>query len=264
MQKDDHVDDSQDFFKEIQDKVEQDIFSNELQSEQASSEQESKTGDAEADRTETSGVDVQIEIVGSESDSDDMDIDENFLEEIDVLEEDEGETSWESRDQVATDGPAHMDIPGAPADLKSVEEDDRYMGELIRQEMVEQESDPDIPCVDAFPVEAPFAGLGETSSHEEKEFTTRTLGDLYAEQGHTDKALEVYENLLREDPENQEIALKIQELRSQLASSEEPTTDEASASGFRSEGSRKEQILRLEAWLAQIRTEGEKRCLRSC
>ena len=45
---------------------------------------------------------------------------------------------------------------------------------------------------------------------------TRTMGDLYAAQGHLDEALAVYEQLSKEDPEDLEIAQRLEELRARV------------------------------------------------
>ncbi len=42
---------------------------------------------------------------------------------------------------------------------------------------------------------------------------TRTMGDLYARQGFRDQAIEVYEHLLHADPGNEELALRLEELK---------------------------------------------------
>ncbi len=43
-------------------------------------------------------------------------------------------------------------------------------------------------------------------------FVTRTMGDLYASQGLTERAVEVYEQLVRADPENAELAARLDAL----------------------------------------------------
>ena len=60
----------------------------------------------------------------------------------------------------------------------------------------------------------------ETATVEETELPdsggsifTRTMGDIYARQGFREKAVEVYEHLSQEDPENAELAARLAELR---------------------------------------------------
>ncbi|HEY3347595.1 MAG TPA: tetratricopeptide repeat protein [Nitrospirota bacterium] len=76
---------------------------------------------------------------------------------------------------------------------------------------------PDVPVFEAEPVPSvPIPSLIDASYEEQQPvrevFETQTLADLYEQQGFFDRALNIYKNLLMEQPHNQAIKLKINEL----------------------------------------------------
>ena len=77
------------------------------------------------------------------------------------------------------------------------------------------------------------------------QMTTKTLAEIYLQQGHLQEAYEMYEALAEKDPFDAEIQERLEELREKLHPS--------SASTFLYPLSRKEKIEHLEKWLANIR-----------
>jgi tetratricopeptide (TPR) repeat protein len=75
--------------------------------------------------------------------------------------------------------------------------------------------------------------------------TTRTLAEIYLQQGHLQEAYEIYKALAEKDPFDVEIQKRLEELREKLHPSP--------PSGFPYPLSRKEKIEHLEKWLANIR-----------
>jgi tetratricopeptide (TPR) repeat protein len=77
------------------------------------------------------------------------------------------------------------------------------------------------------------------------DIATKTLAQLYLEQGHFQKAYEIYKALSERDPSDPEIRKKLLELDKVLNSSQ--------AFGHPLPRSREEKIRFLERWLARIR-----------
>ncbi len=75
--------------------------------------------------------------------------------------------------------------------------------------------------------------------------TTKTLAEIYLQQGHFQEAYEIYKTLAEKDPFDVEIEKKLEELREKLK--------DPSSSSFSSPLSREEKIQHLERWLANIR-----------
>jgi hypothetical protein len=75
--------------------------------------------------------------------------------------------------------------------------------------------------------------------------TTKTLAEIYLQQGHLQEAYEIYKALAEKDPFDAEIQKKLEELREKLHPSP--------PSSFPYPLSRKEKIQHLEKWLANIR-----------
>jgi len=75
--------------------------------------------------------------------------------------------------------------------------------------------------------------------------TTKTIAEIYLQQGHLQEAYQIYETLAEKDPFDAEIQKRLEELREKL----NPSTP----SGFSSPLSKKEKIYHLEKWLANIR-----------
>jgi len=75
--------------------------------------------------------------------------------------------------------------------------------------------------------------------------TTKTLAEIYLQQGHLQEAYEIYKALAEKDPFDAEIQKRLKELREKLHSSP--------PSSFPPPLSREDKIRHLEKWLANIR-----------
>ncbi len=75
--------------------------------------------------------------------------------------------------------------------------------------------------------------------------TTKTLAEIYFQQGHFQEAYEIYKTLAEKAPFDAEIEKKLDELREKLKN--------PSSSGISSPLSSEEKIQHLERWLANIR-----------
>ena len=74
---------------------------------------------------------------------------------------------------------------------------------------------------------------------------TKTLAEIYLQQGHLQEAFEIYKALAEKDPFDPEIQIKVEELREKLHPSPR--------SNFPRPLSREERLRHLEKWLATIR-----------
>jgi predicted Zn-dependent protease len=75
--------------------------------------------------------------------------------------------------------------------------------------------------------------------------TTKTLADVYLQQGYLQEAYDIFKALAEKDPSDPEIQKRVEELREKLHPS--PSSD------LPSPLSREEKIRLLEKWLAAIR-----------
>jgi tetratricopeptide (TPR) repeat protein len=75
--------------------------------------------------------------------------------------------------------------------------------------------------------------------------TTKTLAEIYLQQGHLQEAYEIYQALAEKDPFDAQIQKRLKELREKLHPS--------LSSSFPSPLSKEERIRHLEKWLANIR-----------
>ena len=78
---------------------------------------------------------------------------------------------------------------------------------------------------------------------ETEETDSETLAELYIQQGHRDKGLEVYRRLVEKDPDNMKLHERIMALEEGAVSSQETPA----------QASRKARLRRLEGWLSVIR-----------
>jgi hypothetical protein len=74
---------------------------------------------------------------------------------------------------------------------------------------------------------------------------TKTLAEIYLQQGHLQEAFEIYKALAEKDPFDLEIQTKVEELREKLHPSPPPN--------FPYSLSREEKLRHLKKWLATIR-----------
>ncbi len=75
--------------------------------------------------------------------------------------------------------------------------------------------------------------------------TTKTIAEIYLQQGHLQEAYEIYRNLAERNPFDGEVQDRLEELRQKM----HPTP----SSGLSSPLSTEEKIRHLEKWLANIR-----------
>lgn len=75
--------------------------------------------------------------------------------------------------------------------------------------------------------------------------TTKTLAEIYLQQGHLQEAYEIYKTLAEKDPFDPDIQKRLDELREKL--------DPSAPSDFSNPLSKEEKIHHLEKWLANIR-----------
>jgi tetratricopeptide (TPR) repeat protein len=75
--------------------------------------------------------------------------------------------------------------------------------------------------------------------------TTKTLAEIYLQQGHLREAYEIYKTLAEKDPFDAEIQNRLEELKEKLRPSPGPS--------FASPLSTEEKIRHLEEWLDNIR-----------
>ena len=75
--------------------------------------------------------------------------------------------------------------------------------------------------------------------------TTKTIAEIYLQQGHLQEAYEIYKNLAERNPFDEEVQDRLEELREKLHL--------IPSSGLSSPLSTEEKIRHLEKWLANIR-----------
>ncbi|MBW2055875.1 MAG: tetratricopeptide repeat protein [Deltaproteobacteria bacterium] len=81
-----------------------------------------------------------------------------------------------------------------------------------------------------------------------EKIATKTLAELYLEQGDTRKALEIYQQVLEQEPSNEEIREAIRVLESRVKRpAQANTVDQGDGTG------RSEKIKKLEKWREKIR-----------
>jgi len=163
------------------------------------------------------------------------------------------------------------EIPVIPADQQVPEDsfEELDSGEL---EQVLEESQEEIPPDSTYPMEDEESEADEGAD----ELTSESLAELYASQGLTDRAIKVYQKMLLNDPNNQRIVTRLQELNPidaflTVAAQEEARTEREEEPALRWESSdpmiplrsdrdshtddRRKKITTLENWLASIRRE---------
>jgi predicted Zn-dependent protease len=76
-------------------------------------------------------------------------------------------------------------------------------------------------------------------------FTTKTLAEVYVQQGYLQEAYDIFKTLAEKDPSDPEIQKRVEELREKLHLS--PPSDSPSPL------TKEEKIRQLETWLAAVR-----------
>ncbi len=77
---------------------------------------------------------------------------------------------------------------------------------------------------------------------------TKTLAELYLNQGHPEKALEIYYEILKREPSNREIREAINDLKGKMAHPSQPHFIDPPQ-----DFTKKERIKTLQKWLDNIR-----------
>ncbi len=257
-----------DLFQEIQEKVDQEMFLDpEEPDAEGTSAPHSAMDETSMNASEAAEFEVVIDVI--DPDAAETEVDDAFLEEVDYLPlesvtEEVNSLETPPLEEVAlTDLPPQEVSPTATEEA-FVQEDDLFLGELIGREMVgteETEGADEGTTLAASSEEDAGAGEGD-----EDVLNTRTLADLYADQGHYDQAVEIYEGLVRHHPEDDGLHAKLEELREKELAASIGIPAAASGVEAREELSgevKTELIQRLESWLAQIQAEKERRCLRN-
>jgi tetratricopeptide (TPR) repeat protein len=117
------------------------------------------------------------------------------------------------------------------ADLGALAPDEPEAADVATQEPEAEEitEDPELDYFHALEAAEPEAAEAEdpdivdaASDESPQQIHTRTMAELYVAQGLVDRAIEVYEHLLRKDPDDTETRLRLRVLKA----GEEPVADE--------------------------------------
>ncbi|MCQ2060677.1 MAG: hypothetical protein MJY47_03715 [Fibrobacter sp.] len=189
---------------------------------------EEETPKAEESTSELDGAFGSL--FGSESD-DELKSEEDTgaaVEETVVPEVEEKSDLDKSFDSLFGDDDAPVEIPAAKpvADVESVEDEvsGAFKGLFADDDDLPEESAPSNKGVDFLMsgdsddqvseglLKDPTASLGSDDSLDDS-LNTRTLAEIYFEQGLYGKALEIYQDLARKEPENEDIANRLAEVK---------------------------------------------------
>lgn len=277
-----HMQDDGDLFEQIQSRIEKEMFRD--PGDPAGEILTQKSPGRFKDTppiSDDSKVKIVVEVDVVDSETNDPDVDESFLEEVDFITPGAGEAPPDQKSPVSpTDVPDYTEPPSLPSlrpdedissasdELADVQEDDLFLGELIDREMVGAMK------THGSPVEeqgiSPETELHETAKPAEEAdrkevLHTRTLAELYAEQGMYGKAKEILEDLLRESPNDETLRERLEAVKRQLAKREVEVSAAPMGKTVPENGGQKNErvIQRLEAWLAQVYAEKERRCSKS-
>ena len=108
------------------------------------------------------------------------------------------------------------------------------------------------PPIEDIPTEAEEQQIGEetpAAEEEETEVATSTLAEIYLEQGQIEEAIDAYETILAQDPQDESSRRRLEELKTMIA--EEKALEEKQIDEVRQKKER--MIATLESWLANIR-----------
>ncbi len=146
---------------------------------------------------------------------------------------------------------------------------EEYLGGVMLPPLVAAASEPLLEA--SMPVE--FAQFDESDTLPQQEFeiaeestvpsfTTSTMAEIYVSQGFIQRAIDIYEEMLRENPSNDGIVQRIGELMDMLVPpiEDQPLTAAAAISGFAPESlvsapsGEHEVVSTLEQWLSNIKS----------
>lgn len=259
-----------DLFQEIQDKVDREMF-RETEEPDAGVTNAPTLTPEETSATSPDAGEFEVVVDVIDPDAAETEVEAVFLEEVDYIPP-EGDTyevlplEVSSPVEAVSTDPTPQEVSPAKPEETFVQEDDLFLGELIGREMVgtagaEETSDGSDES------EAEVSSFGkETDAGDEDVLNTRTLADLYADQGHFDQAVEIYERLVLDHPEDEDLQTGLEGVREKLRTALSGVPVAAAGTGEwgdRSGEVKTERIERLESWLARIQTEKERRCLKS-
>lgn len=156
---------------------------------------------------------------------------QDFLYELEILEEYLGGVLLPSLTVAATES---LLEPSVPVDFAPFDESD-----TLPQQEIEIAEDQTVPS-----------------------FTTSTMAEIYVSQGFIQRAIDIYEEMLRENPSNDGIVQRIGELMDMLVPSieDQPLTASAALSGLAPEplasapSGEHEVVSTLEQWLSNIKS----------
>ena len=100
----------------------------------------------------------------------------------------------------------------------------------------------------------PFREEDEQISNDSVDISTNTIAEIYIKQGHPDKALKIYQEMLDVQPDNRAIQKKISDLLEEIG---KPTSDEMETSPCLSKNERIIEV--LNEWLDNLRRLKEER-----
>lgn len=104
---------------------------------------------------------------------------------------------------------------------KPTEEEKKFsyiLDDIFKDEVIDETKTP-IPGPERseeIPIERPKEEIPQRPSSGREPIVTPTLGEIYAAQGHFDKAIRVYEMLMSKNPDNETYRQRIEELRRKL------------------------------------------------
>ncbi|NOY52243.1 MAG: tetratricopeptide repeat protein [Deltaproteobacteria bacterium] len=258
-----------DLFQEIQDKVDREIF-RETDADTTSA-PDSSMGEASMTLPDADEFEVVVDVI--DPDAMETEVEDAFLEEVDYLPPEGEPLEVDSLTSPPAGEPAETESlrrEGAPVEPEEafVQEDELFLGELIGREMGGPTGDEGTGDRSNTPEVAVSSSTEEAGGEkgDEEVLNTRTLAGLYADQGHYAQAIEIYDRLVRDHPEDMEIRTELEGLREKERTA--GATLPAEAAGIEeweelSGESGTETTRRLENWLARIQAEKERRCLRN-
>ena len=89
----------------------------------------------------------------------------------------------------------------------------------------------------------------ESEEEEPFEIATTTLAELYFDQGHLPEAIDTYEKVIEQNPEDENLKTRLEELKAMVAKEEKPVMDMVDPVRQKKE----KMILTLESWLSTIK-----------
>jgi tetratricopeptide (TPR) repeat protein len=124
-----------------------------------------------------------------------------------------------------------------------------FLGTMTPQEAPVEELQPLIEEIPAKAEEQKIAEEDTAAEEEPPEIATPTLAEIYFEQGQIEEAIDTYQIIVAQDPEDESSKHRLEELRNMIA--EERAVEEKQLDEVRQK--KEKMIAILESWLANIR-----------